>query len=188
MGEYDYTWEIVEVEPHRRLVWKEPPGLLPGETEVTAVFEETDTGSRVRVTQAGFGQGEDWLGQLEGFALGWSQNLANLYLYLRTGVGLDRFFTWRSETGATVTDTPAGPEVLKSSPARLPSRPASRPATSSSRLAPRPCLTSLTCGCWSASTTPARRWRPPTCAATSCCAAAESSPRSAPSRLCQICV
>jgi uncharacterized protein YndB with AHSA1/START domain len=116
MGEYDYIWEIVEVEPHRRLVWKEPPGLLPGETEVTALFEETDTGSRVRVTQTGFGQGEDWLGQLEGFALGWSQNLANLYLYLRTGVGLDRFFTWRSETGATVTDTPAGPEVLKVKP------------------------------------------------------------------------
>ncbi|GAA5039289.1 uncharacterized protein YndB with AHSA1/START domain [Thermocatellispora tengchongensis] len=112
MGEFDYVWEFVEVEPNRRLTWKEPPGLLPGETEVTAVFEQTGTGSRVRITQSGFGEGEDWLGQLESWALGWSQNLANLYLYLRTGVGFDRFFTWKSETGVTVTDTPAGPEVL----------------------------------------------------------------------------
>jgi S1-C subfamily serine protease len=63
------------------------------------------------VTQSGFGEGVDWQAQIDNVGLGWSQTLAALDLYLRTGVKLDRFFTFRSDLGFQADDILAGPLV-----------------------------------------------------------------------------
>jgi len=105
------VWEYTEVEPERRLVYTEGPGILPVPTEVTVTFEESGTGTRVTITQAGFGEGEDWQAKLDGVGLGWVQSLATLDLFLRTGVRYDRFFTFRSDLGIEVDEPLAGPLV-----------------------------------------------------------------------------
>jgi uncharacterized protein YndB with AHSA1/START domain len=105
------VWDIVEVEPGRRLVYREGPGILPVETEVTVTFEEAAAGTRLTVTQAGFGEGVDWAAQIESVGLGWAQTLAALDLFLRTGVRLDRFFTFRCDLGLEADDLLAGPVV-----------------------------------------------------------------------------
>jgi uncharacterized protein YndB with AHSA1/START domain len=107
------VWDIVEVEENRRLVYREGPGILPTDTEVTVTFEEAGAGTRLTVTQAGFGEGVDWAANIENVGLGWSQTLAALDLYLRTGVRLDRFFTtFKSDLGLQADDVLAGPLVV----------------------------------------------------------------------------
>jgi uncharacterized protein YndB with AHSA1/START domain len=106
------VWDVGDVEPERRLVYSEGPGILPVATEVTVTFTETEAGTRLTVTQAGFGEGEDWQAQLDNVGLGWIQTLAGLELYLLTGVRFDRFFTFRSDLGVVTGEALAGPEVL----------------------------------------------------------------------------
>lgn len=109
----EYEGRVEEAEPGRRLRWTEGAGLLPGPTEVTVTFESVPEGTRVTVVQAGFGEGGDWLGQLESHSLGWNQCIADLQLHLRSGVRFSRMFTWKTSLGAATQDTPAGLEVLR---------------------------------------------------------------------------
>ncbi|ONI86474.1 hypothetical protein ALI144C_11225 [Actinosynnema sp. ALI-1.44] len=102
------VWDIVEVDPPNTFVYKEGATFLPAESEVTVTFEHEDTGTRVTVTQAGFGDDEDWETHLENVGLGWVQTLAALDLYLRTGVRYDRFFTFQSGLGMMTDDVLAG--------------------------------------------------------------------------------
>jgi uncharacterized protein YndB with AHSA1/START domain len=104
------VWDVVDVEPGHRLTYREA-GILPVATEVTVVFEEAQAGTRLTVTQSGFGEGVDWQAQIDNVGLGWGQTLAALDLYLRTGVRLDRFFTFRSDLGLLADDVLAGPLV-----------------------------------------------------------------------------
>lgn len=104
---------VEEVEENRRLRWTEGPGILPGTTEITVVFEAIEGGTRITLTHAGFGEGEDWLGELDGHAHGWGQILADLALYLETGVRLKRAFTQRSRIGVAWDRVPAGLRVLE---------------------------------------------------------------------------
>jgi uncharacterized protein YndB with AHSA1/START domain len=105
------VWEITEVEPGRRLAYREGPFILPVATDVTVTFEEVEAGTRLRITQAGFGEGVDWSANIENVGLGWVQTLPALDLYLRTGVRLDRFFTFKSDLGLQADDILAGPLV-----------------------------------------------------------------------------
>jgi uncharacterized protein YndB with AHSA1/START domain len=104
------VWDIVSADPPNSLVFRES-GILPGESEVTVTFEQADTGTRITVTQAGFGEGEDWQSHLESAGHSWGQTLAALDLYLRTGVRYDRFFTFQSGLGMLTRDELAGPVV-----------------------------------------------------------------------------
>jgi uncharacterized protein YndB with AHSA1/START domain len=111
-GEYgQLVWDIVDVEPGHRLAYRESAGILPVATEVTVTFEEAEAGTRLTITQSGFGEGVDWQAKIDGVGLGWGQTLAALDLYLRTGVRLDRFFTFRSSLGFETDDVLAGPLV-----------------------------------------------------------------------------
>jgi uncharacterized protein YndB with AHSA1/START domain len=87
-------------------------GILPGETVITTTFEACEGGTKVTVTQSGFGDGGDWLTQIESHTLGGTQLLADLALYLRTGISFKRKGTWRVRLGARFTETPAGLEVV----------------------------------------------------------------------------
>jgi uncharacterized protein YndB with AHSA1/START domain len=110
------VWDITDVEPERSLTYREGPGIVPVATEVTVTFDATDTGTRLSITQSGFGPGDDWQGHLDDLGLGWAQTLATMELYLRTGVRYDRFFTFKSDVGIVVQEQLAGPQVLSVAP------------------------------------------------------------------------
>lgn len=110
-GGYRVDGTFEEVTPGSRLCWTEEPGLLPDTTEVTVTFTSHQGGTRITVTHAGFGEGEDWLGDLESHAHGWSQVLADLVLYLETGVAFRRGSHWRSRIGIYPVETDAGVRV-----------------------------------------------------------------------------
>ncbi|GAA4443217.1 SRPBCC domain-containing protein [Phytohabitans houttuyneae] len=105
------VWDIIDVEPEQKLTYREGAGILPVATEVSVTFEEVEAGTRLTITQSGFGEGVDWQAQIDSVGLGWVQTLAALDLYLRTGVRLDRFFTFRADLGMEADDVLAGPLV-----------------------------------------------------------------------------
>jgi uncharacterized protein YndB with AHSA1/START domain len=103
---------VEELEPERRIRWSEGPGLLPGTTDVTVTFESIATGTRVTVTHAGFGEGEEWIDELESHTLGWNEVIADLVLYLEHGVRSPRHSTSKSLVGVVTLDKAAGIEVV----------------------------------------------------------------------------
>ncbi len=104
------TGRVEEAEPHRLLRHTEVTGPHAG-CEVTIAFEEVRGGTRIIITHSGFGSADAWDEWLEGTSLGWSQAIADLILYLRTGVAARRFITEMQSPGMTMTDTDAGVEV-----------------------------------------------------------------------------
>lgn len=109
--------EVLEVEPYRRLVATEGEGVLDGTTRVTVTFEAVETGTRIRIVQAGFGTGAAWQDQLEGHRHGWARAIRDLVLYLETGVASGRFFTmWPCDLGMFLTETVAGVRVSEVAP------------------------------------------------------------------------
>ena len=80
-------------------------------SEITVTFEAVGEGTRIVITHAGFGSAEHWDEWLEGTELGWSQAIADLIVYLRTGVPARRFVAETQSPGMTMTDTDAGVEV-----------------------------------------------------------------------------
>jgi uncharacterized protein YndB with AHSA1/START domain len=110
------VWDVVEVEPERKLAYRESPTFAPSTTDVSVLLQESGSGTLVTITQAGFGEGEDWQTQLDNVGLGWAQSLAGLELYLRTGVRFDRFFTFKSDLGVLAHEEMAGPCVASVTP------------------------------------------------------------------------
>ncbi len=84
--------KVLEVQPLRLLRWEQAGGTLPERMEFTVVFESTDRGSRFTVTRCGFGEGEDADVFSEANALGWTQGLMDLVLYLETGQVVQRHY------------------------------------------------------------------------------------------------
>ncbi len=76
---------VEEARPHRLLRWTAGPGLLPGPTVISVSFERVGGGTQITITQSGFGDGDEWLTELEDHALGWNQLITDLSLYLGTG-------------------------------------------------------------------------------------------------------
>ncbi len=103
---------VEEIDPESRLRWTQGPGILPGTTEVTVVFEAVEHGTRIAITHAGFGEGHDWIDELQAHTLGWEQCIADLVLYLEHGVRHPRAHRRRTRFGLVTLDTPAGIEVV----------------------------------------------------------------------------
>jgi hypothetical protein len=109
--------EVLEVDPHRRLVMTEGAGVLAGPTRVTVTFESVERGTRITVVQSGFGTGAGWQDALEGHRQGWLWSLRDLALYLETGLAPRRFFsTWRCDLGLHLAETFAGLRVTEVAP------------------------------------------------------------------------
>ncbi len=113
VGEDRAEGHIEEIEPERRMRWTQGPGILPGTTEVTVVFEAVEHGTRITITHAGFGDGRDWIGELQAHTLGWDRVITDLVLYLERGVRRPRAHRRQSRFGLAILDTPAGVEVLE---------------------------------------------------------------------------
>jgi uncharacterized protein YndB with AHSA1/START domain len=104
------TGEVVEVVPNKLLRHVEGSGPHTN-AEVTVRFEAVDGGTSITITHAGFGDAAHWDEWLEGTAIGWSQAIADLVVYLRTGVPARRFVAAMQSPGMTMRDGDGGVEV-----------------------------------------------------------------------------
>lgn len=99
--------EVITVEPLKSIHHVERDGPHAGQ-ETTVAFEECESGTRITVTHAGFGDGAEFDDALESTRLGWTQALTDLVAYLETGVAPRRFLTPWFDSGAQLRETPAG--------------------------------------------------------------------------------
>ncbi len=113
VGDQGAAGRVEEIEPERLIRWSQGPGMLPGTTEVTVVFEALEHGTRVEITHAGFGEGRDWIDELQAHTLGWNRCITDLILYLEHGIRRPRAHARRSRFGVVTVDTPAGVEVVE---------------------------------------------------------------------------
>jgi len=103
--------KIGAIEPERRLSWSSSQAGLEGWYETTVTFEEVSSGTRITIVRSGFGDSEDWLHFAENTQVGGDELIADLILYLETGVRASRHFTFRSGLGATTLPAGAGVRV-----------------------------------------------------------------------------
>lgn len=109
------TSEVVDFEPGRMfhtrttLTGREGFGVLPGTREMTVVFEAIESGTRITITNSGFGESEDLSGVMRGLA----ETIADLILYLETTVAFPRHHhEVKSWIGFAGREVPAGLEVM----------------------------------------------------------------------------
>jgi uncharacterized protein YndB with AHSA1/START domain len=110
--------EVVEFEPQRMfrtrstITGEEAWGLTAGTREMTVVFEAVDMGTRITITNSGFGEGADWERDLENAMRGQAETISDLILYLETGVAFPRHHRGeKSWIGFNGREVPAGLEV-----------------------------------------------------------------------------
>jgi uncharacterized protein YndB with AHSA1/START domain len=103
--------KIGSVERNRLVSWSQCQAGLSGWYETAARFEEVAGGTRITVVRSGFGETEDWAHYAESTSHGWDEMLADLALYLETGVRGARHFPFRSGIGATTLGSAAGLRV-----------------------------------------------------------------------------
>jgi uncharacterized protein YndB with AHSA1/START domain len=108
------TTEVVEFEPGRmfhtrtEMTGREAWGVKPAAREMTVAFEATGTGTRITITHSGFSEAED----LSGVSRGVDETIADLILYLETGVAFPRHHHGeRSWIGFSGGETRAGLRV-----------------------------------------------------------------------------
>ena len=92
--------------PHRRLRWR----IDGDQSVIEESFDELDGRTRVTVRHASEGGWPDH--ELEAITLGWDESIADLVLFLETGVRFTRHMTFKSRIGAVTTNTAAGVEVV----------------------------------------------------------------------------
>jgi uncharacterized protein YndB with AHSA1/START domain len=125
----DRPSEILEFDPPRKLrmanrngpdsPW---PPLPESTTEMTVALEATDSGTRVTITHSGFGDGDDWDRALDSVTRGSEESIADLILYLETGVPFPRHPAERSFHGIAAHTVPAGLKVQAVHPASFAQR------------------------------------------------------------------
>jgi uncharacterized protein YndB with AHSA1/START domain len=99
---------IGAVEPLRSLSWSQRYAGLGGSYETTVTFEEVRAGTRMTIVRRGFGNSEAWRHYAQHTARGWDELIADLILYLETGVRGGRHFSFSSGLGATMLESGAG--------------------------------------------------------------------------------
>jgi uncharacterized protein YndB with AHSA1/START domain len=103
--------EVLDVEPLRRFRYSETGGPVPkvnDYAEVTVVFEDVGSGTRITITRSGFGDGRDWDAAIEMVGRGLEESIADFILYVESGVSYPRHPARSSYSGITGFDTSAG--------------------------------------------------------------------------------
>jgi uncharacterized protein YndB with AHSA1/START domain len=110
------SFEVVEAKPNARLQYRQWAGSPDTGIDVTVTFEAVEHGTRITVTQSGFG-GESIL-RSDGVRNGMDEAYADLALYLDHGVSFPRHrdLPAPSSFGAFLRDTNAGPVVVAVEP------------------------------------------------------------------------
>ena len=109
--------EITDVVEHERLAYTQTQG--EDRSEMTLVFESTETGSRITVTRYGFGEGAEYEVFRQSNPLGWQESMQDLAMYLVTGHAERRHLHESSATGVVLLETEAGLEVVRVSEGSL---------------------------------------------------------------------
>ena len=107
-GVTQFEINVNEIQPERLLRYTQGPGVTPGATEVTVIFEAVEGGTRITITQEGFGEGAEWLESLQGLTMGVNESITELILYLETGVSFPRHGPGNSVLGFAALDEPLG--------------------------------------------------------------------------------
>jgi uncharacterized protein YndB with AHSA1/START domain len=102
--------KIGVVDPHE-LSWSQTQSGLAGCYETRVTFEEVSTGTRITIVRSGFGDSEDWRHYASSTERGWDEMIADLILYLETGVRGSRHFPFRSGLGATMLECGSGVRI-----------------------------------------------------------------------------
>jgi uncharacterized protein YndB with AHSA1/START domain len=113
IGQHLGEGEVLESVPEQLL--RQHEVNAHANSEVTVTFEAVESGTRITITHAGFGDGswDDWL---EGTSNGWDQAIADLIAYLETGVAARRFVVPFDNFGLRLRETTAGLRVTEVSP------------------------------------------------------------------------
>jgi hypothetical protein len=106
--------EVMEVVEHERFVYEQTTANEQATT--TVVFEATDTGTRIVITRAGFGDMDDFDVLTESRPLGYWESMRDLAVYLETGVAERRHLRERSATGVVLKETESGLVVRRVAP------------------------------------------------------------------------
>jgi len=78
-------------EPPNLLSTTMTDGVVPGAMEITVVFEDGDSGTRITITRAGFGtDASAWEVFGQSNTLGWDEAVTDLIAYVHTGVRAPR--------------------------------------------------------------------------------------------------
>jgi uncharacterized protein YndB with AHSA1/START domain len=94
------------------LTGREGFGVVPGVREMLVCFEASDAGARVTITHSGWGEDEESERERRAVERGTDETLADLQLYLRSGVPFPRHNRGeRSWLGLTALEVPGGVEV-----------------------------------------------------------------------------
>ncbi len=99
--------EVGAVAPDR-ISWSQRQDGLEGSYETIVTFEQVSSGTRITIVRSGFGDSEDWRHYASNTARGWDEMIADLVLYLETGVRGSRHFPLGSGLGATLLESSAG--------------------------------------------------------------------------------
>lgn len=116
MGKTPEGFEPVEVkvgavEQDRKLSWSQNQPGLEGSYQTTVTFEDAGSGTRITIVRSGFGDSEAWQHYTQNTARGWDEIIADLVLYLETGVRGGRHYSFRSSIAATRLQSPQGVRI-----------------------------------------------------------------------------
>lgn len=102
---FDSSVTVVEADAQNRLRVTKDDEPCAG-TNIVVTLEDDSTGTRVHVTQSGFGDWLDALGEM--MEVGWRLIIADLRVYLATGVHARRFLSAWVDLGADTTAADGG--------------------------------------------------------------------------------
>ena len=108
IGQYVGEGEVLEAVPEKLL--RQHEQTMHENSEITVTFEAVESGTRITITHAGFGDGE-WQDWLDGTSLGWDQSIHDLFAYVETGVVARRFVMPFDNLGLRMHETAAGLRV-----------------------------------------------------------------------------
>jgi uncharacterized protein YndB with AHSA1/START domain len=120
---HERTTEVVGGEPLKyfrtrtTLTGREGFGVVPGVREMLVRFERVASGTRVTVTHSGWADDEESQRERRAVEHGTDETLADLLLYLRSGVPFPRHNRGeRSDLGLVALEVPGGVEVRRVQP------------------------------------------------------------------------
>lgn len=104
--------EVRDERPEKLLRWDEIEGS--DVVEMTIAFTEVETGTRITITRAGFGEGDAWAARHASRLLGWVQAMHDFAVYLHTGVAPGRMHVlhWKSDPGMAISEVSGGLRIV----------------------------------------------------------------------------
>jgi len=110
----EVQFKVEEVDPNRRLRWRQGPHCdPPGWLDIVVTFEEVESGTRITISRSGFGDSEEWTLFGQSTTLGWNESIADLVCYLETGIRAGRHFGGgKGSVGASMLETGAGIRIV----------------------------------------------------------------------------